>query len=40
VAARNGTEAWVRTQLAARDTVVVYPPAALSDGRRVRVRTP
>lgn len=40
VAARNGTEAWVRTALAPGDAVVVYPPAALADGRKVRVRAP
>lgn len=40
VAARNGTEAWVRTGVAPGESVVVYPPAALSDGRKVRVRTP
>jgi HlyD family secretion protein len=40
VAARNGSEAWVRTGVAPGDTVVVYPPAALSDGRKVRVRRP
>ncbi|MCM2252790.1 MAG: efflux RND transporter periplasmic adaptor subunit [Ramlibacter sp.] len=38
VAARNGSEAWVRSQLAPGDAVVLYPPAALADGRRVRVR--
>lgn len=40
VAARNGSQAWIRTSLAPGDTVVVYPPAALADGRRVRVRAP
>jgi HlyD family secretion protein len=40
VAARNGTEAWVRTALTAGDAVVIYPPAALADGRKVRVRAP
>jgi HlyD family secretion protein len=40
VAARNGGEAWVRTRLAPGETVVVYPPAALADGRKVRVRAP
>ncbi|HWP11317.1 MAG TPA: HlyD family efflux transporter periplasmic adaptor subunit [Ramlibacter sp.] len=38
VAARNGAEAWVRTGLAPGDAVVVYPPAAMADGRKVRVR--
>jgi HlyD family secretion protein len=40
VAARNGTEAWVRTGVAPGESVVVYPPAALADGRKVRIRTP
>jgi HlyD family secretion protein len=40
VAARNGTQAWVRTRLAPGDAVVVYPPSSLSDGRKVRVRAP
>jgi HlyD family secretion protein len=40
VAARNATVAWVRNGLAPDQAVVVYPPAVLADGRRVRVRTP
>jgi HlyD family secretion protein len=40
VAARNGAEAWVRTGVAPGESVVVYPPAALADGRKVRIRTP
>lgn len=40
VGARNATQAWVRQGLAPGQTVVVYPPAALADGRKVRVRTP
>lgn len=40
VAARNGSQAWIRGSLAPGDTVVAYPPAALADGRRVRVRAP
>jgi HlyD family secretion protein len=40
VAARNGTDAWVRTGVAPGESVVVYPPAALADGRKVRIRTP
>ena len=40
VAARNGSDAWVRSGLAPGEAVVVYPPAALADGRRVRVRAP
>lgn len=40
VAGRNGTQAWVRGGLSVGDGVVVYPPAALADGRKVRVRAP
>lgn len=40
VAARNATLAWVRKGLAPGQIVVVYPPAVLADGRRVRVRAP
>jgi HlyD family secretion protein len=40
VAARNGTEARIRSHLAVGDAVVVYPPAPLADGRKVRVRAP
>lgn len=40
VGARNATVAWVHNGLAPGQAVVVYPPAALADGRRVRVRTP
>ncbi len=40
VAARNGTQAWVRDALSIGDGVIVYPPAALADGRRVKVRAP
>ena len=40
LASRNGSDAWVRAGLAAGDKVVVYPPSALADGRRVKVRTP
>lgn len=40
VGARNATLAWVRQGLAPGQTVVVYPPAALADGRKVRVRRP
>jgi HlyD family secretion protein len=36
--ARNGNEAWVRDGLAAGARVIVYPPAALADGARVRER--
>lgn len=40
VAARNATRAWIRKGLEPGQIVVIYPPAALSDGRKVRVRTP
>lgn len=38
LAARNATHAWVRTGLTPGDAVVVYPPAAVRDGTRVRPR--
>jgi HlyD family secretion protein len=38
VAARNGSEAWIRSGIDAGATVIVYPPAQVSDGVRVRVR--
>jgi HlyD family secretion protein len=37
---RNGSEAWVRTGLQAGDTVIVYPPPTVSDGKRVETRKP
>jgi HlyD family secretion protein len=37
---RNGSEAWVRSGLKAGDTVIVYPPPAVSDGKRVETRKP
>lgn len=40
VAARNATMASVRKGLAPGQTVVVYPPATLADGRSIRVRRP
>lgn len=33
--ARNGSQAWVRSGLAATATVIVYPPATVRDGVRV-----
>ncbi len=36
--ARNGHEAWLREGLATGATVIVYPPASVSDGVRVRAR--
>ena len=40
VVARNASEASVQDSLAVGDKVVIYPPAALADGKRVKVRTP
>jgi HlyD family secretion protein len=37
---RNNNEAWLRSGLKPGQTVVIYPPPGVSDGRRVRVRTP
>lgn len=37
---RNGTEAWVRSGLQAGQSVIVYPPPTVSEGRRVEVRRP
>jgi HlyD family secretion protein len=36
---RNGSEAWVRNGVAAGTEVIVYPPAALRDGERVKARS-
>ena len=38
--ARGSTHAWVREGLQAGAQVVVYPPAALTDGARVQLRSP
>jgi HlyD family secretion protein len=38
VGARNGRHAWLQQGLAAGATVIVYPPAAVADGARVRLR--
>lgn len=40
VAGRNGNEAWVRNGLQPGQPVIVYPPPAVADGKRVRVRKP
>jgi HlyD family secretion protein len=40
VGGRNGTDAWVRSGIAAGQAVIVYPPSTVGDGRRVRVRQP
>lgn len=37
---RNGNEAWVRSGLQAGQEVIVYPPPAVEDGKRVRARKP
>ena len=36
---RNGTHAWIQSGLASGAQVIVYPPAAVRDGVRVRART-
>lgn len=38
VAARNGTEAWVKSGLTPGTSVIVYPPTTLQDGSRVTSR--
>ena len=38
--ARGSTHAWVKEGLQAGAQVVVYPPAGLTDGARVQLRTP
>jgi HlyD family secretion protein len=40
VAARNASDASVQGSLAVGDKVLIYPPAAVADGKRVKVRTP
>ena len=40
VVARNGSDAWIRDGLAPGQTVIAYTPAAVGDGKRVKVRTP
>ncbi|HWI81121.1 efflux RND transporter periplasmic adaptor subunit [Ramlibacter sp.] len=37
---RNASDAWVRSGLAAGQQVIVYPPATVADGQRVKVRRP
>ncbi|MDP3702278.1 MAG: HlyD family efflux transporter periplasmic adaptor subunit [Hylemonella sp.] len=36
VLARNGSEAWVRTELAPGTPVILFPPSSLRDGQRVQ----
>jgi HlyD family secretion protein len=38
IGARNGGAAWVRQGLAEGARVIVYPPAGVSDGVRVKPR--
>jgi HlyD family secretion protein len=38
IGARNGADAWARQGVAPGDTVIVYPPSAMTDGTRVSVR--
>jgi HlyD family secretion protein len=40
VGARNNNEAWLRSGLTPGQTVIVYPPSTIRDGRKVHVRTP
>jgi HlyD family secretion protein len=37
---RNGTSAWARNGVTAGQRVILYPPPAVADHKRVRVRTP
>lgn len=37
---RNGSEAWVRSGLQAGQAVILYPPATIADGTRVRSHAP
>ena len=39
IGGRNGTEAWVLGGIPAGAEVIVYPPAALRDGARVKTRS-
>jgi HlyD family secretion protein len=38
VGARNGVDAWIQQGLAAGESVIVYPPAAVAEGVRVKAR--
>lgn len=40
VGARNNNEAWLRSGLTPGQSVIVYPPSTIRDGRKVHVRTP
>jgi len=38
VAGRNATQAWVRSDLFSGQTLIVYPPAGVTDGSRAWLR--
>ena len=40
VGGRNDTHAWVRSGLATGQTVIVYPPSTVANGKRVKTRAP
>jgi HlyD family secretion protein len=40
VGGRNGVHAWVRAGLSPDQSVIVYPPKSVTDGKRVKVRQP
>ena len=40
LAGRNGSDAWVRDGIAPGQSVIAYPPAAVADGKRVKIRAP
>jgi HlyD family secretion protein len=40
VAGRNGSEAWIQSGLNPGQSVIIYPPPTVSEGRRVQVRKP
>jgi HlyD family secretion protein len=40
VGGRNGSSAWIRQGLSEGQQVIVYPPASVRDGARVRLRRP
>ena len=40
IGGRNGTHAWVRGGLAPDQSVIVYPPSGVADGKRVKARKP
>jgi HlyD family secretion protein len=40
VGGRNGSDAWARGGLTPGQQVIVYPPPAVADGKRIKVRRP